>query len=64
MLRKTFTVTWALSLGSVAMADDDDALRNLRSIGVYTVIEKGDASPPDVSVFMAGYLENIKGYAA
>ena len=64
MLRKTFTVTWALSLGSVAMADDDAALRNLRSIGVYTVIEKGDAIPPDVSVFMAGYLENIKGYAA
>ena len=31
---------------------------------MYTVIDKGDAIPPDVSVFLAGYLENVKGYTA
>lgn len=64
MLRKASTIVCTLSLVSIAGADDDEALRSLRSIGVYTVIEKGDAIPPDVSVFLAGYLENIKGFTA
>ncbi len=63
MLRRTISIILLFGLVSTASADDD-ALQQLRSIGVYTVIKKGDAIPPDVSVFLAGYLENIKGFTA
>ena len=64
MLRQPIPILLCImALASTATADDE-ALQRLRSIGVYTVVKRGDVIPPDVSVFLAGYLENIKGYAA
>ena len=53
-----------LVLAPVAAPADDEALQRVSSIGVYTVVDKSDAIAPDVSVFLAGYLENVKGYTA
>ena len=38
-------------------------LEAIRTIGVYSVVEKGDALAPDFSEFLAGYLDHVKNYA-
>ena len=63
MLRHAIIISCTLALASTAAADEE-SLRQLNSMGVYSIVKKGDAAPHKVSVFLAGYLENEKGYAA
>jgi len=63
MLRHAIIISCTLALASTAAADEE-SLRQVNSIGVYSIVKKGDAAPHKVSVFLAGYLENEKGYAA
>ena len=66
MLRLTIPIVCALltGLAPAALQAGDEALQQLSTVGVYSVMKKSDAIAPDVSVFLAGYLENVKGYTA
>jgi tetratricopeptide (TPR) repeat protein len=50
----------ALTVAKPARAAD--ALDTFRTIGVYSIVDKGHALAPDFSEFLAGYLDNVKNY--